>query len=240
NFSVVPLDVESAARTFTFTAGNQADAISTADALFTLFPEAEAVNAISSSAFSSDDTSSAFAESEASIVGDFAIKAGDTFSFDFAGIIDLFTVTEQPTEIATAVLETQYSIFEIGNGATLPVELDFFNMFGEINTPGGLDDFGVEGSEAIALLSPIISDNTSPIQTSESLLIDVSGQYQRLFEKDADLALVEVKLGQALTNREDPVDIPDVSHPWLGLLAIAGVFLQNKQPTKQNKSLLQH
>ncbi len=230
NFSVTPLSTNSSARTSTLTTGSGAFAIANADALFELLPNAEAVNVISNSAFTSGAFGSALAESNAAVIGDFAIGAGETFTFDFSGFIDLLTFTEQPTDFATAALETQYSIFGFDADTSTSTELDFLNLFGEINTPSGADSAEVNNSSAITFDIFDITDDTGATKISEAISIQVSGSYKRFFNKTTTLTLAELKAGAAFSESQASTDIPESSSPMVWLLGVgSAIVLSRKQ-----------
>ncbi len=219
NFSFAPLSTDSSTDSSTLTTGIGAQAIADADAQFDGFPDGEALNIVSNAAFTDGPNNSATAESEATVIGDFVANAGETFSFDFSGFLDLFTVTEQPTDFATALLETRYSIF------TSDSELDFFSLFGQVSTPDGNDDYDVASSGAITLSELAIFDDFGPSQTAESLSVEVSGRYERFFAQETAFSLVEFKRGKALGQSQDKSqDIPESSSPLVWLVGVGGAI----------------
>lgn len=230
NFTSAPLAADSDTRTFTSTAGKGADAEANADALFKLFPRAEAFNLVSNSAFGSRKGDRAYAESEASVIGEFFVAAGESLKFDFSGFLDLFTATDTAKDSASAAFETQYSVFRQSADAKTLEEVDYFSLLGQVNTPNGQDGYDLAKSDAIALNYLDVADNTGPDAPVESLLVETSGRYSRLFAEDSALTLVELKLASSLASQ----DVPDASSPLLGLLGIGGVILwqrsRNSEP----------
>ena len=233
NFSQTPLQVESDVFTVSEAEGTGADAIADADAVFETFPTTQAFSLVTSSAFVVGGASDAFAQSEARVIGDFEISAGTPFSFDFTGFADLQTATESPVESAGALFTTQYSIFVQEQESNSFVELDFFNLFGEINTPTGSDALLAEGSDAIALARFDVQDNTGPNLAAESLTIDVGGRYERMFEQDASITLAEIKL--AAVKGQNKADIPEPYSPVLWLLGVGGLLTIGRQHKQQLK-----
>lgn len=226
NFSQAPLGSDSTAFTSSFTSGSGSLAISDADALFTTLPEAQASNFVANSAFTADTPGEAFAQSESSIIGDFVVEAGETFSFDFSGFIDLFTAVDQPDESATAFLETQYSIFQSDIGIDNGVVVDSFGLLGLLDTPGE-DALVTEATDAITLDTFDVTEVTGPDLLEELLVVDVAGRYERLFEQDSILTLVEFKIGNA---GSQAAQVPDSSNPLFGLFVVgAAVSLIKKQ-----------
>ncbi len=197
NFSQAPLVTDSTALSSSFTAGQGSNAIADANALFELFPSAQASNFVANTAFTLNTPSEAFAESQASIFGSFNISAGSLFSFDFAGAVDLLTTVDKIGESAAAFFETQYSLFDTSSQPGASTELDFFRLFGQLNTPDGNDDFEIANSDAIALSTLDVNDITGLSLATEALSVGVIGRYERLFQQDTTVVLAEFKLGVA-------------------------------------------
>lgn len=232
NFSHTPLLTASSTKTFTRTISGSTDgsssvAIATADAIFDAFPTAQAINTISNTTFTTNNLSSALAESEASIIGDFVIAPEEAFSFDFFGFIDLLSVTEDPDETATAALGTQYSIFSTEEDDTAVSEIDFLNLFGQINTPEGADDLGVTSSEAVTIDFLEIDNTTGPDKSIESISIQVAGSYERVFDKATNLTLAELKIGTAESGTSQEVPEPASALVWM--LGMGGAMLLARQ-----------
>lgn len=236
NFSRRPVSTDSSAFTSTLTTGIDTDAIADADAAFNTRPKPNAFNSVFNSAFVSDSAGSALAESEAGIIGSFLISSGETFSFDFSGFIDLLTLIEQPSDFATAALETRYSLFSESD-LSAPTELDFLSLFGQISTPDGADDVEVVNSKAVTLNQLDIIDDTGAAKTAESLSIEVSGRYERFFDQPTTLTLAELKLGAAFAESQGATDIPESSSPLVWLIGIGGAIALSQRrfpiPTAQ-------
>ncbi len=238
NFSRVPLFTDATGDTFTQTTGNGSEAIATADAVFEIFPTAEAANIIENSAFSPLADSSAFAESAATIVGDFFVGAGETFSFDFVGFIDLTTTTENPTDTASVFLQTQYSIFNQipgeTSGTTVLTELDFFNLLGQLSTPTGNDDFNIESSNAISINPFEVNGIAGPDEANESLSVLLTGRYERFFETETTLTLIELKQGNAFSENVGATAVPEYTSPLVWLLG-AGILMMCRRRYQRDR-----
>jgi hypothetical protein len=239
NFSRRPVSTDSSVFTSTLTTGqttgSDTEAIADADAAFETLPKPQAFNNVFSSAIT-DATGSALAESEAGIIGSFLIGAGETFSFNFSGFVDLLTFTEQPSDFATAALETRYSIFSEGDApSSEPLELDFFSLFAEVSTPDGVDNVEVLNSQAVTLDQLDILNDTGAAKTAESISVEVSGRYERFFDQPTTLTLAELKLGTAFSQSPDAADVPESSSPWVWLLGIGAAiaFSQRRSPALQ-------
>ena len=226
NFSIAPRSTDSSVMTFTSTNRSDSLAIANADALFIAQPNPQASNSISNLAFGEFFSSSALAQSEASIIGDFAVAAGETLSFNFMGALDLLTSTEQPGDVASASLGIQYSVLALNSNTSMFDELDFLTLFGEINTPNGVDSISVENSNAIALALLGIENNTGAAQTTESISANIAGSYSRFFAQPTALTLAEVKVGAAAVEAQnfEVIPTPGISIVWwagvIGAIAI--------------------
>ena len=112
-------------------------------------------------------------------------------------------------------------------------ELDFFRLFGQINTPDGKDDFDVASSDAIQLETLDVNDATGAMLSAEALSAKAIGRYERLFTQDTTLILAELKLGVA---KGKQVRVPESSHPWALLLcASPAMFLIKRSAVKSTK-----
>ena len=237
NFSSTPLFTDTDTDTVTLTTGNGSEAIAAADAVFQIFPTAQAANLISGSASSANPADSASAQSTATVIGDFFINAGDTFSFDFAGFLDLSTVTETPDDFATVSFVTQYSIFSQSDAGVLN-ELDFSGLSGEINTPTGTDDFDFDISDAITVDQFVVDSNVGPTETAESVKASVSGSYERLFKDDTALTLVEFKQASTSSKNKAATEVPEHSSPLVLLLGMGGVLAFSRYQKRIKPALL--
>ncbi len=223
NFSTAPFSINSSTQTNTFVTGSSANAIADADARFVVLPSPQAGNLISNLAFSPAFSSIALAQSEASIIGSFAIAAGETFSFDFFGTIDLLTATEQPTDFATASLGVQYSVLAFDPDTAIFNELDYLTLFGEISTPSGTDSLSIFNSPAIALTLLNTTNNTGAAQTTETISAQIAGRYERMFDRPTTRTLAEAKIGTAAIETQNikAVPTPDISIAgWTGVVGL--------------------
>ncbi|MEM9088574.1 MAG: hypothetical protein AAGC93_07495 [Cyanobacteria bacterium P01_F01_bin.53] len=234
SFSTAPFGTNSSVFTSSFSTGSGSSAIVNADALFTNLPSTQAVNVISNTASSPNTPGSALAESEASVIGSFAIAPNSSFSFDFFGSIDLVTAINQPSDTASAVIETRYVLFDetVNSSTTEPgtqSPLDFLSLYGEINTPTGADVAEVDHSEPVTFSMLDIVNDTGSKQSEESIFIDVAGRYNRFFEQPTILTLLEIKQGIAFSKSQDAVDVPESSSPFVWLVGISGALMLSQR-----------
>jgi hypothetical protein len=207
--------------TFTFGDNSGAVAISEADALFITEP-AEAQNLISSSAFGAGTNFFALAESEAKVIGNFLIDVPETseseasaFSFDFSGFLTLFTGIDEPFESASAEAGISFALLDITDGE--PILLDSFDLFGDINTPGDEEGISLFKSDYVFLDQDNSGINENLGGSEEWAIAFVSGSYERYFQQDTILSLVEIKYGKASV----AADVPEPSS-LIALLLVGG------------------
>lgn len=144
------------------------------------------------------------AEGEASVLGNFAIAAGETFSFDFAGVIDLFTLADDPGEFASAEVAIEFGVF--GNTVDGPMEIDIFSIEAGLFTVGD-DTFSIAASDGIIPGQLAVGDGSGPDLGVESFFAGVSGAYARSFDQDMLLTLSEIKRGEVTV----AADVPEPS-----------------------------
>jgi len=247
NFSTVPLGANATVDESFFNDGIGAIALSSASATFDQSDfdqsdfdqsdfaqsnfgqsdKAVASGAITSSAATASSPGIAFAKSDAALFGDFAVKAGEAFSFDFSGFADLLTSTDRSGESASAFFETQYSIFRSDIGVENGTVVDSFRFVGSIDTPAGDDMLDVTYSDAITFDALDVNETTGDNLLSEMISFDATGRYERTFEQDSIVTLVAFKVGVAQSAQTQQV--PDSSSSLLGLLGVGVAALLNKR-----------
>lgn len=170
-----------------------------------------------------------FAESEASILGSFSVAANSTFSFDFSGFLKLLTEIDNiATESANAFGGIAFGLFDVTNPDVSPLELDFFELFGNLNTPGDGDFLEFNTSEFVAL-GPL-NRSTNFGGNEEAAIASITGSYRRYFERDTVITLFEIKQGAATVNSQpEQVSVPEPSS-IVALMAVVGssIFYSGK------------
>lgn len=183
---------------------------------------------------SSNSFSSAFGEgsnylgkvlSEARVRGTFFIEAGESFSFDFVGSLDLeSSIDNSQIESATAAGNLSFLLLDNTNS-----NLDEFLLFGNLSTPDATGDFlGFESSDNITLTDN--SQTTSFGGNEEFASASVQGSFERLFSRQTALTLIEVQTNNVSVAAR-PVSVPefDFSFGYLvfsGALVFKRIFLQ--------------
>ncbi|MEA5597865.1 hypothetical protein [Rivularia sp. UHCC 0363] len=175
-----------------------AQATAEANAIFLQSP-AFASNSNLSEAFGENQAYLAFADSQSKIIGNFDIKAGTSFSFDFTADLKLATSIDNPSaENARASGDIFFFLLDVDNNSVL----DFFNIAGNLNTEGDNDFVGLEASSNVNLNQQSVNPNIGGLK--ESLQASVAGSFNRNFANQTNLALIEFKRNRVLVKAPEP------------------------------------
>lgn len=214
------------------------EAVSDADALFEVDPPS-ANNFFFNGALGDGLDYEGFAESEALLLGSFEIAANSTFSFNFSGFLALLTeIDDVATESASAFGSIAFGLFDVTNPDASPIQLDFFELVGNLDTPGSGDFLDLNNSEFIAL------NNQTDLSTNfggedESAIATVSGSYSRYFEEDAVISLFEIKQGEVSVRAtpDEEVSVPEPTSV-MALVAVVGSSLvwSGKSASRKSKT----
>lgn len=141
------------------------------------------------------------ANSEATVIGDFFVNAGTSFSFDFITNLNLYASVDDPiTENAAASGDI---LLALVNPETDEV-LDFFLATGKVDSKNQ-DVLDYLGSSNISL-EPL-NQQTDFGSNQESADLIVQGSLKRDFEQDTNVRLVEFKRNQAEVAVPEPLTI---------------------------------
>jgi uncharacterized repeat protein (TIGR01451 family) len=167
--------------------------------------EVTAANNISNQTTASGLKALGVAQSESSVIGEFEIKAGETFSFDFDGQLNLLTNVGDPIfGDASAGSEIFLGLFDAEQDPE-SAPLDFLAIAGQVvNSESEPDDdfLDIQASDAVTL-DPDQSDISTDFDGAEqSAQATVSGSFQKTFEADTKITLVETKIGGAVSEAE--------------------------------------
>ncbi|HBE31165.1 MAG TPA: hypothetical protein DDW76_00720 [Cyanobacteria bacterium UBA11369] len=163
-------------------------------------------NSTLSYAVGSSNSYFGFAQSQATVAGEFSIKAGETFSFEFVANLAMLTAVENPLEeIATATGDLSLVLFDSTNNAVL----DFFTVLSKIATSAhpreSADFFDYQNSQNINIDPNPNNFNTSfGNSNQESVTASFIGSYQRSFQSDTRLILIETKTSQVNVKAPEP------------------------------------
>lgn len=202
--SVSTNGILTSAQANTSVSGRTAIANALADAFFLKTPPFSN-NFTSSLASGSGNTYFGSALSQATVAGEFSIKAGETFSFEFAANLDMSTIVENPLgEIATASGDLSLILFDSTNNAVL----DYFTLFSKIGTSAypteSADFWGYSSSDNINIANPNNVDFVFGNNNQESFTASFFGSYQRSFQSDSRLVLIETKTNHVTVQAPEP------------------------------------
>ena len=128
------------------------------------------------------------AQSLAQFVGyNFTVGAGETFSFDFGGLLGLQTSVDYDSELANAFGTVAFQLYDTTDTNT-PVLLDFFTISGNLDSTSNNDYVDAFQSSNVTL-------NQNDALTSfggkqEAAQSSFMGKLSRFFERAASIALV--------------------------------------------------
>lgn len=151
-----------------------------------------------SKAFGDNQAYLASAESESEVIGDFEIKAGNNFSFDFTGNLNLETSIDNPLiENAVSTGEIFFGLWDIDNETLL----DNFSLIGNLTGKDDNDFIELDKSNNVNL-NENFDTNFGGLE--ESIEAPIKGSYKRFFANDTNLRLVEFKLNTAIAKAPEP------------------------------------
>ncbi|MEC4813242.1 MAG: hypothetical protein SAK29_08240 [Scytonema sp. PMC 1069.18] len=220
NFSQNPSSVTTDTDTYTTTAAKDsfAYAEATADAHFLITP-AVATNPTLSLALGEGRDYLGLAESQASVIGYFNVKAGTDFSFKFSTELNLSTSIENPpAENVSAVGDISFALLDLDHDKVL----DFFSLVGNLNTLGDDDFVAIEHSDSVTFIEP--ESESSFGGNNEFARSNVLGNLQRSFTNTTNLALVEIKRNQTRVQAPEPSSVLALLAPG----AVIGTFLKRR------------
>ncbi|MGF1677472.1 MAG: PEP-CTERM sorting domain-containing protein [Rivularia sp. (in: cyanobacteria)] len=212
-FSQSPSNVatDTSTNTLTIGEGGIVQATAEAEAIFLIKP-AVAFNSSLSAAFGENRNYLGVAKSEASVIGNFNVKANTNFSFDFFTNLELATsIDNPPQEKARASGDVSFAVVDIKNDNIL----DFFSLVGNITTEGDDDFVALQKSDNVTITEKFSAPGFGGLQ--EFLTVSIEGSLQRYFADETTIALVEIK-----RNRAEVQAVPEPSIS-LALLVSAGV-----------------
>jgi hypothetical protein len=213
NFSQSPSSVstDTTADTLAIEKGGMVKALAEPQAFF-LQPPLVGFNSSLSQAFGENKDYLGEAISEATLIGLFDVAENTSFSFDFAGILNLSTSIDEPSiENARASGEISFALFDISKNRIL----DFFSLAGNLITEGDNDFIAYQKSDNVTLNSPVIESNFGGKQEFATAI--VGGSFKSTFEKQTNLALVEVKRNRVRVSTPEP-------STYLALLFSSGII----------------
>lgn len=218
NFSHVPSSVASNSTTSTLASTGDKGAVKvTSDASALFVSEAgSAQNSIFAQLEGTGVGGSGQAMASAFVLGTFELDADTLFSFDWTGLLDLFTSIDDPAQ--EAVVATGEINLLLINDEDESI-LDYFTLTANLDTPGDNDVLAGEASDGFSVdgASQLAQDFEG---LEEAALAQVQGTYQRRFDGPMRFRLLEVKSGEVRT-------VPEPTSLFV-TLAIAAVPLAHR------------
>lgn len=206
NFSHLPISTSSStdSDTFTFAASGEVDASAEARADFLSEP-VQANNLIFAQANGSGKEYFGLAQAESSVLGSFLVEAGQLFSFDFSGLLELETAIDQPAnERANAIGSIQIAVVDETDLEAPAILLDTFDLTGKLHTANNKDFLDLQLSDRFLLDTEQTLTLSRFGELSESVEANIVGSFQRYFDQDTRLALIEIKQGEASVAVPEP------------------------------------
>jgi hypothetical protein len=118
----------------------------------------------------------------------FQVAAGQTFSFDFNGLLDLATSTDVATETANSYGTVVFQVYDYTDSTQSPVLLDFFTAEGSLNSLDNSDFLTLTNSNYINL-GPTSSTSRSFGGNQETARTSFQGRFSRFFDQTRTLIL---------------------------------------------------
>ncbi|MBD0262294.1 MAG: hypothetical protein ICV78_06060 [Tolypothrix sp. Co-bin9] len=228
-FSQSPSSVGTGTRTNTLTIARDgmANALANAAATFIVAPPT-ASNLSLSVARGEGRDYLGLAESEATVIGNFVVDAGKSFSFDFNANLNLQSAVDNPlAENARATGDISWAL--IANDSII----DSFSLMGTLITPGDSDFIVAEESGNVTLSNSL--PNFSFGGNQEFATASVQGSLQRSFANQTTLTLVEVKKNRATVKAPEP----STSLALLFSCGVIGVALKGRRKEKTSACSLE-
>jgi hypothetical protein len=221
--------------TFGFANGGEVNQTNRAVTDFIPSPATASTSALSL-AFGLNKDYFGLAQTEAKIVGNFDVDAGQSFIFDFTAALYLRTAIEEaPAENARASGDISFLLLDTTNVAQVnlsefiknlftdtrlvsKITLDFFALNGSLNTFANNDYLENENSPNVTLTKLFKDFDFEGKEEFASAL--VAGSLQRSFSSKTNLTLLAIRESEARVSAPEPIINP-ASLLLLGLVAIA-------------------
>lgn len=167
------------------------------------------------------------AQSEAQIIGDFTINAGEIFSFDFLAAVNSLTLTDNLSSEESASASGELSFLLVDTLAQNLVYDSFFLSFSS-DIPISNNSLSLQTSDNFLLASSTLSSSSAPTRNVTSALLQ--GSFSHQFEKSTNITLIQDK------NNQGSVAVPE-PEALLGSLFFVGL-IGFKYRTKKKPSCL--
>ncbi|MEG4290216.1 PEP-CTERM sorting domain-containing protein [Microcoleus sp. C2C3] len=220
NFSHRPNGNGTFTNTYTQTTANSGSVISQANAEAVVISKAHvwlAANLSQSKVQGDGNNYSGLAQSQAIMLGDFNIRAAETFSFISHIVLDLLTsVDNRQSERASASVSISFGLIDSDTNMLL----DSWEIASGLDSSRGLY-WDLSGSNSFNPTA--INLNFMPEGSRAKSLLYTSGVYSRTFDSDTKLRLVEVN-----NNIAEAEAVPEPS-TLLGTAIFLGLFVSRRK-----------
>ncbi len=154
------------------------------------------------------------AQSEAQIIGDFAVNAGDVFYFEFSAAINSLTLIDDlsSNESASALGELSFLLVDTFNPSLV---YDSFLLSFNSNLPSSSNSLNLQSSNNFLLESHALASNSEPNKNISTALIQ--GSYSQQFENLTSISLIQNKTNQGIVAVPEP-------ETFLGALFFIGLI----------------
>lgn len=163
------------------------------------------------------------AQSEAQIVGDFAVESGDIFSFEFSAAINSLTLVDNlsANESATAAGELSFLLVDTLNPNLV---YDSFLLTFNSSLPDASNLLNVQTSENFLLASSSLSSSSELTKNVSNAVLQGSFSYQ--FDNSTNVSLVQNKINKGSVAVPEPEAL-------LGSLFFVGLIAMKYRNRKQ-------
>ena len=191
NYSHAPSGSETNTDTIAIVANGETIADANAEATFSnsdlsaLFTE--------SSVFGSGDAFEGTASSEAQIIANFSVEAGETFSFDFLGdlLIEAKEIDNPDAEYNQAQLNMGFLLLDTSDIDNIKI-LDYADVWANLISSEQIEDLEVNFSNNLTLDSENQSIDLDGNNDIDFISYTAIGSYQQTFDYDTNLTLLKV------------------------------------------------
>lgn len=222
NFSHTPHETGTFTNTYTQRTANSGSVISeaTADTVFiSNSHELLAANLSQSKVQGDGNNYSSLAQTQAAAIGDFAIDAAETFSFNFQTVLDLLTsVDNDQSERSSARGSISFGLIN----TVTNIRLDSFQLASGLDSSSGLY---LNLSATNSFNPTAINFNFMAEGIAAKSLLYTSGVYSRTFDSATNLRLVEVNNNIADAEAEAVAEPSTV----LGTAIFLGLFVRRQK-----------
>jgi Ca2+-binding RTX toxin-like protein len=195
NYSHTPSETLTNAQTDTLVKGSKSQTNAEAGATFVQDDPTFSQLFTNSTGNVEDGTFEGSANSEAQVVASFAVGANQTLSFDFLANLELIAqeIENPDTEDNRADAKVSFLILDTTH-PDQPQILDYLEIEGKLISSRQIDRLKWGGSDNFTITSHNQATDIDGDNSIDFLQSDITGKYQRTFEDDTHITLVQVNV----------------------------------------------